>query len=217
MSSLTLQFARLSIAPRNLLRTSSKLLPPACNNFHTSDALNSKWNQGHHGPQKWLQYNKVVHPPQAPDEEPRKGYVCHMRCNIKYSPDKMWYIASFVRGMTVDEAVKQLSFVLKKGATHVKEVILEAQEMAVRNHNVEYKSNLWIAESNVGKGRYFRGIRRHARGRQGKVEYKHCHYFVRLEEGEPPKNYYLPVPQTPDQQLEKWFQQMRNRKITSSL
>lgn len=69
-----------------------------------------------------------------------------MRTNIKYSPDKMWYIASFVRGMSVDEAVKQLSFVLKKGATHVKEVILEAQEMAVRQHNVEYKSNLWIGK-----------------------------------------------------------------------
>lgn len=29
---------------------------------------------------------------------------------IKYSPDKMFYVASFIRGMTVDEAIKQLSF-----------------------------------------------------------------------------------------------------------
>lgn len=69
-----------------------------------------------------------------------------MRTNIKYSPDKMWYIAAFVRGMSVDEALKQLNFVLKKGATDVKETILEAQQMAVERHNVEYKSNLWIGK-----------------------------------------------------------------------
>jgi large subunit ribosomal protein L22 len=58
----------------------------------------------------------------------------------------MWYIASFVRGMSVDEAVKQLSFLLKKGAAAVKETILEAQDLAVKHHNVEYKSNLWICK-----------------------------------------------------------------------
>lgn len=58
----------------------------------------------------------------------------------------MHYIANFVRGMSVDEAVKQLSFVLKKGAADVKQTILEAQEMAVKSHNVEFKSNLWVGE-----------------------------------------------------------------------
>lgn len=69
-----------------------------------------------------------------------------MRTNIKYSPWKMWYIACMVRGMTVDEAVKQLNFVLKKGAVAVKETILEAQQMAVEKHNVEFKSNLWVGK-----------------------------------------------------------------------
>lgn len=72
------------------------------------------------------------------------------------------------------------------------------------------------AESFVGKGRVFRGVRRHGRGRVGQVEYKHCHYFVRLEEGEPPKHYYK-TPVTPQDQLDNWLQQMRNRKVTSSL
>jgi len=58
----------------------------------------------------------------------------------------MWYIACMVRGMTVDEAVKQLNFVLKKGAVAVKETILEAQQMAVEKHNVEFKSNLWVGK-----------------------------------------------------------------------
>lgn len=69
-----------------------------------------------------------------------------MKANIRYSPKKMWYIASFIRGMTIDEAIKQLSFVLKKGASAVKETLLEAQEIAVKQHNVEYKSNLWICK-----------------------------------------------------------------------
>ncbi|XP_030564733.1 39S ribosomal protein L22, mitochondrial [Drosophila novamexicana] len=224
MAQLTLQTPLLATAPATSV---AKLLamPPAitqnvyCCGVHTASTggLCAKWNKHNYGPRKWLEYNKTVHPPQESDEEPRKAYVCHMRTNIKYSPDKMWYIAAFVRGMSVDEALKQLNFVLKKGATDVKETILEAQQMAVERHNVEYKSNLWIAESFVGKGRVFKGMRRHARGRFGRVEYKHCHYFLRLEEGEPPQHYYLPEPQTPQQQLEQWLEQMRSRKVISSL
>lgn len=42
--------------------------------------------------------------------------------------------------------MKQLSFTLKKGAEHVKNTILEAQQMAVDDHNVEFKSNLWVGK-----------------------------------------------------------------------
>lgn len=73
-------------------------------------------------------------------------YVCHMKLNNHYSPKKMWYIAILVRGMSVDEAVKQLSFVPRKGAVIAKETILEAQRLAVENHNVEFKSNLWVGK-----------------------------------------------------------------------
>lgn len=58
----------------------------------------------------------------------------------------MWYIASMVRGLTVDEALRQLNFVLKKGAVSVRDTILEAQQMAVRENNVEFKSNLWVGK-----------------------------------------------------------------------
>lgn len=69
-----------------------------------------------------------------------------MKLNIHYSPKKMWYVAILVRGMSVDEAVKQLSFVPKKGAVFVKEAILEAQRLAIDEHNVEFKSNLWVGK-----------------------------------------------------------------------
>lgn len=69
-----------------------------------------------------------------------------MKTNVKYSPKKMWYIACLVRGMSVDEAVRQLSFVPRKGAVVAKETILEAQQLAVEKHNVEFKSNLWVGK-----------------------------------------------------------------------
>lgn len=58
----------------------------------------------------------------------------------------MWYIACLVRGMSIDEAIRQLSFVCKKGAVAAKETLLEAQQLAVEKHNVEFKSNLWVCK-----------------------------------------------------------------------
>lgn len=58
----------------------------------------------------------------------------------------MFYVASFIRGMTIDEALRQLDFSKKKGAPYIKETILEAQKMAINDHNVEFKSNLWIGK-----------------------------------------------------------------------
>jgi len=164
----------------------------------------------------WLNYNKKVFPPQKPGEERRPAYVCHAKENIKYSPWKMWYIACFVRGMTVDEAVKQLAFINKKGAPIVAQVILEAQQLAVEKHNVEYKTNLWVAESFVEKGVVIKGIRRGAKRKLGMVEYFHCNYFVRLEEGPPPKHYYFPKKTGPEM-LEDYLKEKRERKILYTL
>ncbi|KAG5324135.1 RM22 protein, partial [Acromyrmex heyeri] len=188
---------------------------PICN-IHISAICRTDLSK-YKTPTRFLDYNKTVFPPQKPGEERRPAYVCHMKANIKYSPKKMWYIASFVRGMTVDEAVKQLSFMYKKGAEIAKEVILEAQRLAVEEHNVEFKSNLWVAESFSTKGIVIKGIRRHAKARMGVIHYRYCHYFVRLEEGPPPKHYYLPYPKTGEELLNDWMKQLHMRKIPNSL
>lgn len=134
----------------------------ATTQIHTSAAMNEKQD----GQKKWPSYNKKIFPPQTPDEERRPAvsfdtihpiskhfhlrflwslqYICHVKQNIHYSPFKMWYVASFIRGMTIDEALRQLSFCHKKGASFVRDTILEAQELAVKQHNVEFKTNLWI-------------------------------------------------------------------------
>ncbi|XP_077536366.1 mitochondrial ribosomal protein L22 [Haemaphysalis longicornis] len=169
------------------------------------------------GPQKWpLQNDQIQPPPEGPSESPREAWVVHYRSQIRYSPKKMLPIAQMIRGMSVDEAIKQLSFVHRKGAKVVMEVLREAQELAVREHNVEYRSNLWVAESFCGKGATIKGIRRHARGKLGIIQYRFCHYFVRLVEGPPPEHYYDP-PLTPSQKLQEFIQELRDRRIIYSL
>lgn len=59
----------------------------------------------------------------------------------------MWYLAKMIRGMSIDQALAQLEFNDKKGAQIIKEVLLEAQDMAVRDHNVEFRSNLHIGKT----------------------------------------------------------------------
>lgn len=75
MASLVKQFARLNLTQRSLLQNSCKLLTLGSHGLHTSDAVSAKWNKANHGPRKWLEYNKTVHPPQKPDEEPRKAVI----------------------------------------------------------------------------------------------------------------------------------------------
>ncbi|TMS14605.1 39S ribosomal protein L22, mitochondrial [Larimichthys crocea] len=106
--------------------------------LHTSSSLEAK---------TWERRNRKMYPPQLPDEPRRPAEIHHSRRQIKYSKDKMWYLAKMIRGMSIDQAIAQLEFNDKKGAKIMKEVLLEAQEMAVKNHNVEYKSNLYVAES----------------------------------------------------------------------
>uniref|UniRef100_A0A1B6CCM2 Large ribosomal subunit protein uL22m n=1 Tax=Clastoptera arizonana TaxID=38151 RepID=A0A1B6CCM2_9HEMI len=115
--------------------------------IHTTNSSNK--NSPFPEPQNWPEYNKKIFPPQTSEEEPRPAYVCHVKTNVKYSPKKMWYIACLVRGMSVDEAIKQLSFVPRKGAVIAKETILEAQHLAVKEHNVEFKSNLWVGKYHI--------------------------------------------------------------------
>ncbi|XP_065143406.1 large ribosomal subunit protein uL22m [Paramisgurnus dabryanus] len=185
-----------------LLGASSTLSQVSC--LHTSTQFN-----GRH----WERKNLILYPPQQKDEPPRPAEVFHCRRQIKYSKDKMWYLAKLIKGMTIDQALAQLEFNDKKGAKIIREVLLEAQEMAVRNHNLEYKSNLYIADSFSGKGKYLKRIRYHGRGMFGIMDKVHCHYFVKLVEGVSPK-----VEQkTGFDQAKEYVEGLRNRTIIYSL
>uniref|UniRef100_A0A3B3CUE4 Large ribosomal subunit protein uL22m n=1 Tax=Oryzias melastigma TaxID=30732 RepID=A0A3B3CUE4_ORYME len=172
--------------------------------FHSSSSLSTK---------NWEKKNLKVFPPQLPEEARRPAEVHHCRRQIKYSKDKMWYLAKMIRGMSIDEAVAQLEFNDKKGAKIMKEVLLEAQEMAVKTHNVEYKSNLHVAESFSSKGKYLKRIRYHGRGMFGIMDKVYCHYFVKLVEGPPPR----PEQKTGLDQAREYVQKLKDRTVIHSL
>ncbi|XP_062309563.1 39S ribosomal protein L22, mitochondrial [Osmerus eperlanus] len=179
--------------------------PLQISTIHTSTALDSSKN--------WERKNLTVYPPQLSNEPRRAAEVHHCRRQIKYSKDKMWYLSKMIKGLSIDEAIAQLEFNNKKGAKIMKEVLQEAQEMAVRNHNVEYKSNLFVADAFTGKGKYLKRIRYHGRGRFGIMDKVHCHFFVKLMEGVPPK-----VEEKTGFDLAKeYVQQLKNRTIIHSL
>ncbi|XP_034463646.1 39S ribosomal protein L22, mitochondrial [Hippoglossus hippoglossus] len=172
--------------------------------LHTSASLESK---------HWEKRNLKLYAPQLPEEPRRPAEIHHSRRQIKYSKDKMWYLARMIQGMSIDEAISQLAFNDKKGAKIMKEILLEAQEMAVNHHNVEYRSNLYVAESFSSKGRYLKRIRYHGRGMFGIMEKVYCHYFVKLVEGSPPKI----EEKTSFDQAKEYVQSLKNRTIIHSL
>ncbi|OQV16616.1 putative 39S ribosomal protein L22, mitochondrial [Hypsibius exemplaris] len=207
----------------SVLLTSPQLRPrgPAgANFFHTSAALTKGKtpSQALEGPRKWPAYNTIVLPPQE-REEPRRAAQCfHMRTQIRYSMQNLWYSAQMIRGLSIDDALNQLEFHNKKGSAIIREVLLEAQEMALRDHNFEFKSKMWIAESVSGRGVRVKGFRKHGRGRVGHLKYNFNHYFVKLEEGDPPKQYYSTPPRgTIKEQVQKHLDQLRSRRIFEGL
>jgi len=168
-------------------------------------------------PRRWPRYNEIIQPPQTdPKEERRPATYYHSRANIKSSPKKMWYVMKFVRGLSIDEAIKQLEFMPYKTARITADVLREAQDIAVREHNFEYKSNMWIEEARCGKGLVIKGLRKHARMRFGTVRYFYCHLMIKLTEGQPPKYYYRPEEDGNDK-LRGYFDQLRSRKIEQGL
>ncbi|KAL1486019.1 hypothetical protein MTO96_031568 [Rhipicephalus appendiculatus] len=144
-----------TLAPTSGLPAGPTLL---ANNFSVAASLcklQEDWFMP--APKRWPKKNDEIEPPQEPGQPRNQAWVVHYRNQIRYSPKKMLPIAQMIRGMSVDEAIKQLTFVHRKGAKIVIEVLKEAQEMAVRDHNVEFKSNLWVGESFLRQGGHRQG------------------------------------------------------------
>ena len=107
---------------------------------------------------------------------------------------------------------------LVTAAKIIREVLLEAQEKALREQNFEFKSKMWVAESFATKGMHVKGLRRHAKKRYGRVSYNFNHYFVKLQEGYPPEQFYpFPLDLPMSEMIEDKINSMRQRRINVSL
>nr|XP_058968701.1 large ribosomal subunit protein uL22m-like [Pocillopora verrucosa] len=115
--------------------------------------------------------------------EPPRETIHHVRREIKGSPTKFNAVAKQIRGLQIEEAIKQMTFSPKRPAEIIKQVILEAQGKAQKEYDVEDKTHLWVAQSYASKGHYIKRMRYHAMGRFGIRHIKYCNYFVVLKEG----------------------------------
>lgn len=177
----------------------------------------SKYLDRYPKPQRWPRYNELVQEPQTnPLEERRPATYYHFRENIKSSPKKMWHVAKFMRGLNVDEAIKQLKFMNLKTAQIAADVLEEAQAKAVRDHNFEFKSKMWVDDVRIAKGLVIKGVRRHARMRYGQINYFYVHMCIKLTEGEPPVHFYRPK-QNGNDLLRKYYKDLRSREIKHGL
>lgn len=135
-----------------------------------------------------------------------------MKSGIKKLLPLVWKI----RGLSIDEAIAQMQFDTKKAAKDVKIALEDARKEALSEHNIEFASNLWVAEARVSKGVSVQGARRHARGKQGEIEYRYTHIALCLHEGKPPKYFYAPEP-TPEQKLEQFKRELDRRYVQYSI
>ena len=53
---------------------------------------------------------------------------------------------TLIRGMRIDDAIYQLRFIRKNQSQAIADLLEEAKEDAVKIHNVEFGSNLWVGK-----------------------------------------------------------------------
>lgn len=89
--------------------------------------------------------------------------------NLRTSPQKLNVVAGLIRGRRVSDAVSQLTFMNKKVAADVKQLLLSAIANAENNHSLDVDS-LYVAEASVGKSLVMKRFRARARGRVGRIQ-----------------------------------------------
>lgn len=98
--------------------------------------------------ERWKYYDQVVWRPdyRYPDGEAKPGETFYVAENIKHSQKKLFYACYFAQGRSVDDADKQLQFIPRKAAIILRKVLKSAVDKAVEEHDIEFRSNLWVGE-----------------------------------------------------------------------
>ena len=83
--------------------------------------------------------------------------------NYRQSPRKMRLIGNLIKGKSVDRALSQLDFLVKRGSEPMKKLLVSAVANAKINDGIE-KANLIVKNIMVNKGLVLRRVERKARG-----------------------------------------------------
>jgi len=175
--------------------------------------------------EKYELRNRIVYPPiedvkkfyeQRGEECPRlqPPYVVHSRQQIRGYHNRLRHAANMVLGMSVDEACDQLEYHPLRGAAELKETILEAKERAIHEEGFEFGSNMYLAVSNVERGRPWKGVHKMGRMHGFKtVNWHFSNYIVMLVEGKCPKDFFPHDPSDMQKKIEDRLTELRQRDI----
>lgn len=97
----------------------------------------------------------------------------------RISPQKCRLVADMIRGKSVDNALKTLTFMPKKGARIVKKVLESAIANAEHNHGADI-DELRIAGIEVNEAPSFRRYKARAKGRGARIIKRNSHITIRV-------------------------------------
>jgi large subunit ribosomal protein L22 len=87
---------------------------------------------------------------------------------LRISPRKLNLVAGLIRGMSVNNALTQLSFSGKRIANDVKKALQSAIANAENNHNLNV-DELYVKEAYVGKNLVMKRMHTRGRGRSARI------------------------------------------------
>ena len=97
----------------------------------------------------------------------------------RISPQKCRLVADTIRGKSVDDALRTLTFMPKKGARIIKKVLESAIANAEHNHGADI-DELKISSIEVNEGPGLRRYRARAKGRGTRIIKRNSHITVQV-------------------------------------
>ena len=97
----------------------------------------------------------------------------------RVSPQKCRLVADTIRGKTVDDALRTLTFTPKKSARIVKKVLESAIANAEHNHGADI-DELRVSAIEVNEAPTFRRYRARAKGRGERIITRNSHITIRV-------------------------------------
>jgi len=110
-------------------------------------------------------------------ENQAKAKLRSLRCG----PQKVGLVAGLIRGKSVEEALKQLTFSKRAVARDIKKLLQSAIANAENNHNLDI-DRLFVKEVNVGRGLVMKRFQPRARGRAFKILKPFSNVSITLEQ-----------------------------------
>ncbi len=101
--------------------------------------------------------------------------------NLRVSPIKLNYVAKLIRGMSVNNALAQLTFSDRRISGDVKKALQSAIANAENNHQLDV-DRLVVSEAYVGKSMVMKRFHARARGRGAKILKPFSHLTIVVKE-----------------------------------